>query len=375
MKYFRISKKRSLLGLGGGIVLLIVIIASYMVGRSYEGLMVPASMKVPANPAPHPFGVSRPSAYQLPGAPPEAASAPENTKISTGDASGPANSSPVGQSPQPSDSGPQYLVKTLNVDLQVKETRKVADDLQAWITRTDPHASTSGTDYEQVGDNLYNISLTFSVQATLYPQVYRYLRDYTQHNGGRLATFNESIQNVTGTYVDTQSRLQNLRVEQGRLQDLLSHAQVLADILRIDQQLTSVEGQIESYETQLNSLTSQVTFYTVSVSLEPIDTAAPPPANNGWSIGQVLHDAFSTSLAFGQRVIELLVYLVAFSFYIVVPAIFIWLAWKWYKFARRASRPKGETKDMLTSPVNEESREEAVPVNEGTSEGAVPVNE
>lgn len=369
MKYFRINKKRSLLGLGGGIVLLIVIIASYMVGRSYEGLTIPTSINVPAKHTLQPFSISGLSKDQIP-APPVAANAPNNANMAGSDV--PSASAPLvgsaGQSLQPSDSGPQYLVKTLNVDLQVKETRKVADDLQAWITRTDPHASTSGTDYEQVGDSLYNISLTFSVQATLYPQIYRYLRDYTQHNGGRLATFNESIQDVTSTYVDTQSRLQNLRVEQGRLQDLLSHAQALSDILSIDQRLTSVEGQIESYETQLKSLTSQVTFYTVSVSLEPIDTAA----NNGWSISQVLHDAFSTSLAFGQRVIELLVYLVAFSFYIVVPAIIIWLAWKWYKVTRRASRPKGETKDVLTSVVNEVSREEAVPVNEVTPEECCP---
>jgi len=48
--------------------------------------------------------------------------------------------------------------------------------------------------------------------------------------------------------------LQNLRVEQGRLQDLLSHAQALSDVLSIDQQLTDVEGQIESDEAQLNTL-------------------------------------------------------------------------------------------------------------------------
>lgn len=373
MKYLQIGKKRSLLGLGGGIVLLIVILASFMVGRSYGGFTIPASIKMPANPAPRSFGVSRPSAYQLPSAP-VAASAPDN--VSAAGSGAPSDSAPlgsVGQRTQPSNIGPQYLVKTLNINLQVKDTRKVADDLQTWITRTDPRASTSGTDYEQVSDNLYTISLTFSVQATLYPQVYRYLRDYTLHNGGRLAIFNESIQNVTGTYVDTQSRLQNLRVEQGRLQDLLSHAQALSDILSIDQQLTGVEGQIESYEAQLNTLTSQVTFYTVSVSLEPIETAAPPPTSNGWSIGQVLHDAFNTSIAFGQRLLELLVYLLAFSFYIVVPAIILWLAWKWYKPTRRTSRPKGETKDALTSPVNEVSREDAASVNEAMPEDAVPV--
>ncbi|HEY4036374.1 MAG TPA: DUF4349 domain-containing protein [Ktedonobacteraceae bacterium] len=369
MKYSWIGKKRSLFSLGG-VVLLVVIVASFMVGRSSGGFTTPSNFSVAVN-----HLSPQPSALKLPGGVPQlanlAVSAPNGTNSIGGAVE--ANSSSSGQKTQTSDIGPQYLVKTLNVDLQVKDTRKVADDLQTWITKTDPRASTSGTDYEQVSDNLYNISLTFSVQATLYPQVYRYLRDYTEHNGGRLATFNESIQDVTGTYVDTQSRLQNLRLEQGRLQDLLSHAQALSDILSIDQQLTDVEGQIESDEAQLNTLTSQVTFYTVTVSLEPIETAAPPPANNGWSIGQVFHDAFSTSLAFGQRLIGLLVYLVAFGLYIVPAAIIIWLVWRWYIPTRRVSRPKGAMED--TAPVNEEIAEDVVPMNEGTTEYVVPVSE
>jgi len=296
---------------------------------------------------------------------------PDSTLASA--SNGPTDSGASGQKNQSGDIGPQYLVKTLNVDLQVKDTRKVADNLLTWITRTDPRATSTGTDYEQVGDNLYNVSLTFSVQATLYPQVYRYLRDYTTHNGGHLATFNESIQDVTGSYVDTQSRLQNLRVEQGRLQDLLSHAQALSDILSIDQQLTNVEGQIESYEAQLKTLTSQVTFYTVSVSLEPIETAAPPPSNNGWSIGQIFHDAFSASLAFGQGVLALLVYLVAFSLYVIPLAIIIWLARKWHIRARQAALPKvaTETSDL----ANEGATDDPVLVNEGATDDPVLVNE
>jgi hypothetical protein len=277
-----------------------------------------------------------------------AASAPQNTTAAGGGvASHSITSDSARQSTQSSDIGPQYLVKTLNVDLQVKDTRKVADNLQAWITRIDPRATTSGTDYEQASDNLYKVSLTFSVQATLYPQIYRYLRDYTTHNGGRLVSFNESIQDITSTYVDTQSRLQNLRVEQARLQDLLSHAQTVSDIVSIDQQLTDVEGQIESYEAQLNTLTSQVTFYTVTVSLEPIETAI----NDGWSIGQVLHDAFSASLAFGQGVLGLLIWLLAFGFYIMPLAIIAWLGRKWYLRTRRATLPKVETEASI--PGNE----------------------
>ena len=300
-------------------MLLIVIITSFMIGQSYARSTIPAST----------FSVSKLSA-------PQPLSAPQSVSIAR-NANVPSNLT-ASDATRSSAIDPQYLIKNLNADLQVKDTRKVADGLQTWITRTDPRATTSGTDYRQVSENLYKVSLIFSVQATFYPQIYRYLRDYTMHNGGRLIAFTESIQDVTSSYIDTQSRLQNLRAEQKRLQELLSNAQAISDIVNIDQQLTNVEGQIESYETQLNSLTSQVTFYTVSVSLEPIETAT----NDGWSIGQIFHDAFSASLAFGQGVVGLLIWLLAFGFYIMPFTIVVWLGRKWYIRTRRVSLPKIE---------------------------------
>ncbi len=230
---------------------------------------------------------------------------------------------------QPADAGPQYLIKTLKINLLVADTRKVADDLQSWITTTDARATSEGTNYEQFNDKQYNISLTFAVQATLYPKIYQYLRDYTVDHGGHLNGFNETVQDVTGDFVDTQSRLKNLKGEQARLLDLMSHAQALGDIITIEQKLSDVEGTIEQIEGHLNTLTSQVSFYNISINLQPLDTASPPPAQNGWTAGQAFHDAFSASLALAQGLASFLIWLLAFSFYIVPVAIIVWLVRRW----------------------------------------------
>src|SRR6266849_446101 len=183
MKYSWIGKKRSLFTLGGYVflVVILVILVSFIVSRGLVQFNKAGStvhLDFPSV-APQPSSVSQTSGTSLPFNAPQpanlAASAPNNTDTSVSRSE--ANSSTTVQKTQSSDIGPQYLIKTLKVDLNVKDTRKVADNLLTWITRTDPRATSTGTDYEQVGDNLYNVSLTFSVQATLYPQVYRYLRD------------------------------------------------------------------------------------------------------------------------------------------------------------------------------------------------------
>ncbi|GCE12744.1 DUF4349 domain-containing protein [Tengunoibacter tsumagoiensis] len=230
-------------------------------------------------------------------------------------------------------STPQYLIRTLKVDLSVKDTRAAASGLQTWIANDDPLSSSAGTSYQQIGDNLYIVSLTFSVQAQRYSDVYNYLRDYTTRNAGHLNGFDETVQNVTGTYVDTDSRIQNLKAEQARLQDLLSHAQALNDIITIEQRLTDVEGQIETLETQLNTLKSQVTYYTVTITLQPIRSFSPsqPVPNTGWSLGQTIHDAFFASVTVGEGLLNFLIWLLAFAIYIVPAVILLWLLWKWYQ--------------------------------------------
>src|SRR5689334_10035161 len=65
--------------------------------------------------------------------------------------------------------GPQYLVKSLQVNMLVKDTRQTASELQSWIATTDPRSSSAGVDYEQTYDNLYSVNMTFSVTSAQYP--------------------------------------------------------------------------------------------------------------------------------------------------------------------------------------------------------------
>lgn len=241
----------------------------------------------------------------------------------------------------------QYLIKTLNVSMGVKDTTKVADALQTWITETDTRSSSAGITYNQAGDNLYNVSLTFMVQSTLYPQIERYLRDYAPHNGGQLLSLNETVQDVTNDYIDTQSRLTNLRGEQTRLLDLLGHAQALGDIIAIQDKLTDIEGQIETIEAHLKELSGQVAFYTVSITLQPLSIALPSSTTPSWNIGQTFHDAFASSLGFAQGLLTFLVWLLAYSFYIIPIAVLVWFFYRW----RRRSSPTTSSPTPVIPPA------------------------
>lgn len=224
--------------------------------------------------------------------------------------------------------GPQYLIKSLQVNMQVKDTRQVASNLQSWISTTDSRSSSAGIDYEQTGDNLYTVSMTFSVESIAYTQIEEYLAGYAEQHGGKLLSLHESVQDVTNDYVDTQSQLTNLRGEQERLLVLLSNTTALGDIITVEDKLTNVEGQIEDIEAHLNALKSQTTFYTVTIDLQPISPATPPPTQQApWSIGQVFHDSWSAVLSFGQVLATFLIWLLSISIYLVPAALIGWYIW------------------------------------------------
>jgi len=225
--------------------------------------------------------------------------------------------------------GPHYLIKSLQVNMLVKDTRQVASDLQSWIATADPRSTSAGINYEQTYDNFYNVTMTFSVTSTQYTQIEEYLAGYAQQHGGKLTSLHESVQDVSNDYIDSQSRLTNLRGEQQRLLTLLSNTTALGDIITVESKLTDVEGQIEDIEAHLNALKNQTTFYLVTIGLQPMaPVAPPPPTSTPWSFGQVLHDAWSTALGFGQGLASLLIWVVVFCIYLIPVALVGWFIWR-----------------------------------------------
>lgn len=225
----------------------------------------------------------------------------------------------------------QYLIKSFNINMQVKDTRRVAADLQAWISATDPLSLVTNVNYQQVDTNQYSVTLAFSVQASLFPNVENYLNSYPDQHGGKLLNVAMNTQDVSSDYVDSQSRLTNLKAEQTRLLTLESHAQALTDILAIDQQLTDVEGQIEQIEAHLGDLKGQTTFYNVTVNLQPAEIAITPPSSGGWSFSAIWQGALNAIKVVAQALATIAVWLLLFSVYIVPVGVITWLVRRWLR--------------------------------------------
>ena len=88
---------------------------------------------------------------------------------------------------------------------------------------------------------------------------------------GNVTNTSSYTEDVTLSYVDTESRLAAYRVEQETLMSLLEKAESIEDILAIQMQLTQVRAEIESYESIIRTYDNRINYSTVTVNLSEVE--------------------------------------------------------------------------------------------------------
>lgn len=80
----------------------------------------------------------------------------------------------------------------------------------------------------------------------------------------------ENAENVTEAYYDTAGRLKTQQIKLERLQELLSRAEAMEDIITIESAISETEYQIESLSGTLRHYDALVDYATVSINLQEV---------------------------------------------------------------------------------------------------------
>ncbi len=98
---------------------------------------------------------------------------------------------------------------------------------------------------------------------------------------GTVVQRTSNSQDVTSTYVDTQSRIATMTASLDRLRALMVRATDIAQIVVLETELSRREADLESFKARLASLDQRTTMSTVSVVLTTNGTSSPTPPGQG----------------------------------------------------------------------------------------------
>ena len=93
---------------------------------------------------------------------------------------------------------------------------------------------------------------------------------------GKTSDLTTKATDVTGQYVDLQSRITALEASRQQYLTILAKATTVGDVLAVQEQLDTIQDQIEQLQGQLQLLTSETSYSTLTVSVSEGQPAPPP---------------------------------------------------------------------------------------------------
>lgn len=199
------------------------------------------------------------------------------------------------------------VILNANLTLLVDQADKTEQNVRALVQNVGGYVLQSQTS----GDtDRRSVQLTVKVPAERFDAVLNALESPTFAK----KVLNRSVkgEDVTEEYVDLQSRMRNLQATQARLQEFLKQAQNVDEALKVNQQLTDLQGQIEQTTGRMKFIEQSAALSTITVELQP-DVVFAVKAAEGWRPGIAATAAWQNLLAFAQGLADMAIVLAIWS--------------------------------------------------------------
>lgn len=171
----------------------------------------------------------------------------------------------------------------------------------------------------------------------------------------------KDLEDITLSYVATESRMKALQTEEERLLVLMEQAETMSDLLEIEARLTDVRYELESVTSQLRSYDNLVSFATIYLNIEEVKEYTPVAEKTRW---EKITEGFVKSLkGVWNGFLDFVVWFVVNIPYILVFGVIIFVViW----IVRKAAKKKKVKETQMpgawfrpeTKPENKEEKPE-----------------
>ncbi|NLM47631.1 MAG: DUF4349 domain-containing protein [Epulopiscium sp.] len=92
---------------------------------------------------------------------------------------------------------------------------------------------------------------------------------------GHLISQNEMTENITEQYIETESRIRMLELEQERLLEIMEKAEEVEDLIKLEERLNQVRTNLEIYKSMIKNWDKLVEFSTFTITIKEVKTIEP----------------------------------------------------------------------------------------------------
>ena len=215
----------------------------------------------------------------------------------------------------------QKLITTVEINAETEDLDALMPQLSDHIAQLGGYVEFQNTYYGSAYSSYRHRSANMTIRIPADK-----LSDFLLHVEGasNVISKQQSQDNVTLQYVDTESRVAALEAERDRLMELLEQAGDLSDLLKIEERLTDVLYDLESTTAKLRSLDNQVSYATVNLYIDEVKILTETQEQTVW---QRIASGFGENLRnIGEDIVDFFIWLVTYSPQLIVIGGIIWLA-------------------------------------------------
>ena len=215
----------------------------------------------------------------------------------------------------------QKLITTVEINAETEDLDALMPQLSEHIAQLGGYVEFQNTYYGSAYSSYRHRSANMTIRIPADK-----LSDFLLHVEGasNVISKQQSQDNVTLQYVDTESRVAALEAERDRLMELLEQAGDLSDLLKIEERLTDVLYDLESTTAKLRSLDNQVSYATVNLYIDEVKIFTETQEQTVW---QRIASGFGGNLRnIGEDIVDFFIWLVTYSPQLIVIGGIIWLA-------------------------------------------------
>ncbi|MDF1618174.1 DUF4349 domain-containing protein [Petrocella sp. FN5] len=228
------------------------------------------------------------------------------------------------------------IIKTGHMSIETLEYDETITSLKEYIGKYNAYVEGSesygGQIYES-GAQRRSSRYSIKVPAEQFEAMFEELKTL-----GQVLNANEGREDITSQFVDIESRLETLKVQEDRLLAILEKSEKLEDVIQLEYALQNVRYEIERYTSNLRNMSDSVRYSTIHVHIQEVlkpTIIEKEPITLGERVSQGIKNTLSD---IKEGFEDFIVYVIANSPYLLFTALMIFIGIRIYKKSIKKSK-------------------------------------